>query len=210
MKAKGILTIAYGKQKYVLQAISLARSIRLRDPDLLLAVATDFPETIFGGHFNEVIPWDFTEWPDLVSKLEIFNISPFETTLFLDADCLAIQSLELVFAYFEGQHFAVFGQNTLKIDGWITSLNRIQKAIPSKSYPLFNGGLYYFTHSPLANEVFFRARLLRKSYDELELKRTWRGTENEEPLISLAMAQLGLFATSNIMYPVHRTGNVYN
>ena len=196
MIPRGVLTIAYGRPKYVRQAISLARSIRLRDPELPLAVASDFPASAFLGLYDPVIPWDFSAWPELVSKLEIYDITPFETTLFLDADCLAIRSLTQVFSYFDGQQFAVFGRNDTNAT-WFRSIECIQAAVPSLTYPVFNGGLYYFTKSAVAEDVFRRARQLFQRYDELQLYRSRTSRENEEPLMSLAMAQAGLTATSD-------------
>ena len=194
-RRKGVLTIAYGRQKYVTQAINLARSIRLRDPHLPLAVATDLPAAAFADHYDEVIPWDFSEWPELVSKLELYALTPFDTTLFLDADCLVVRSLEQVFGYFEGQDFAVFGRNAPDAI-WFRSVAAVQAVVPSPTYPIFNGGLYYFTRSARAEEVFRRARALFPHYDHLQLHRSRTQRENDEPLISLAMAQLGLQAMS--------------
>ena len=196
MNDQGVLTIAYGKPKYVQQAITLARSIRLRDADLPLAVATDFPPAAFAGYYDQVIPWDFSAWPELVSKLELYAITPFATTLFLDADCLVVQSLQQVFDYFAGQQFAVFGRNDTNAI-WFRTIDAIQAAVPSPTYPVFNGGLYYFTKSTQAEAVFQRARRLFYAYDELQLNRSRTNRENEEPLISLAMAQAGLQATSD-------------
>ena len=99
---RGVLTIAHSKMKYARQALNLARSIRLHSPGLPLAVATDLDEDFFKGLYNHVIPWDFSIWKGLVSKLEIFQITPFRTTLYLDSDCITVASLENVFAYFEG------------------------------------------------------------------------------------------------------------
>ena len=38
---RGVLTIVHSQAKYARHAVNLARSIRLRDPDLSLAVATN-------------------------------------------------------------------------------------------------------------------------------------------------------------------------
>ena len=63
---KGVLTIASGQPKYARQAIDLARSIRLHDLDLPLAVVTDLPAALFEGMYDFVIPWDFTQWQGLL------------------------------------------------------------------------------------------------------------------------------------------------
>lgn len=82
---KGVLTIAYGKRRYVRQAVNLARSIRLCDRCLPLAVATDFPPSAFAGLDDSVVPWDFSQWPEFLSKLELYAITPFDSIIRLSA-----------------------------------------------------------------------------------------------------------------------------
>jgi len=55
-KSKGVLTLIYGKPEYARQAVNLARSIRLRDPNLPLAVATDLDPALFEEMYDHVIP----------------------------------------------------------------------------------------------------------------------------------------------------------
>lgn len=59
--------------------------------------------------------------------------------------------------------------------------------------PRFVGGIYYFERTDTAQKVFEYARELKPQYDDLGLIRL-RGSENEEPLIALAMAKYGLRA----------------
>ncbi len=201
-RAKGVLTIAHSRPKYLKQAVNLARSIRLRTPDVPLAVATDLDPAAFEGLYEHVIPWDFSRWPGVVCKLDSYAMSPFETTLFVDADCLAVRSVQLVFDYFAGQDFAVFGKNEVTMR-FFRSPARIRAVVPSPTYPIFNGGLYYFTKSPQAERIFANAKALFKIYSELDLAFIYhlssdrKGIESVEPLISLAMAKAGLKATDD-------------
>jgi hypothetical protein len=189
----GVLTLAYGRPTFVEQAKSLARSIRHRSTDVSLAVATDFEPTAFDGLFDIVIPWRFDRWPGVASKLELHDITPFETTLFIDSDCLCIRSIEPVIDYFAGQDFAVYGGNLAEFS-WGDRSGAQRAFVDAASYPSFNGGLYYFRRSPQAAEVFARAQHFFAHYDALGLRRP-HGRMNDEPLISLAMASLGLRAT---------------
>jgi len=196
---KGVLTIAHTKVKYARQAVNLARSIRYHTPDIILAVATDLEARYFQGLFDLVIPWDFREFPSILCKLELDRITPFETTLFVETDCLAVRSLQPVFEYFEGPEFAVFGRNVPTLH-YFQSLELIQALVPSATYPLFNGGLYYFKRGTLAERVFDTAREFLPRYDEFRLNRVYhslrnkRGTPCDEPLIGLAMAKAGVKA----------------
>ena len=194
---KGVLTIASGQPKYARQAIDLARSIRLHDLDLPLAVATDLDAALFAGMYDFVIPWDFTQWQGLLSKLEAYDATPFDTTLFLDADCLAVRSLHEVFDLFGAQQFGVYG--TQRTDAiWFRGIeDRIGTFAGTDMFPVFNGGLYFFRKSELAADIFRRAKALKSEYDVLGLRRHLHQSYNEEPLVSLAMVQAGLTATNS-------------
>lgn len=200
---KGVLTIAHTKPKYATQAVTLARSIRLRDPDMPLAVATDLDARLFRGLYDIVIPWDFTHRPGVLCKLDVYDISPFETTLFIETDCLAVRSLELVFDYFGVRPFAVFGRNE-PTTHYIQSPDKVTALVPSATYPVFNGGLYYFQKSPIAAAVYHDAKALLPQYDDLGLARIYHspacpnGVECDEPLFSLAMAKAGLAAVDDL------------
>ena len=201
-EAKGVLTIAHTKPKYATQAVTLARSIRLRDPDMPLAVATDLDARLFRGLYDIVIPWDFTSRPGVLCKLDVYDISPFETTLFIETDCLAVRSLELVFDYFRDRPFAVFGRNE-PTTHYIQSPDKVAALVPSATYPVFNGGLHYFHKSPVAAAVYRDAKALLPQYDDLGLARVYHslacpnGVESDEPLFSLAMAKSDLTAVED-------------
>ena len=201
-ESKGVLTIAHTDPKYATQAVTLARSIRLRDPDMPLAVATDLDARLFRGLYDVVVPWDFSRRPGVLCKLDVYDISPFETTLFIETDCLAVRSLELVFDYFHDRPFAVFGRNE-PTTHYIQSPDKVAALVPSATYPVFNGGLYYFRKSPAAAAVYHDAKALLPQYDDLGLARIYHspacpnGLECDEPLFSLAMAKAGLEAVDD-------------
>ncbi len=193
MAETGILMLAHSRPKYIRQAKWLARSIRYRTSGVPIAVATDLDAAAFDGLFDVVIPWQFGRWPGVACKLELFDISPFDTTLALDTDCLCVRSMLPVFDYFAGQDFTVYGAN-LPDYHWADGTDFYRTVVDAESYPSFNGGLYYFRKSPIAREVFERAKGFSENYHTLGLSRP-RGKYNDELLISLAMASLGLRAT---------------
>ncbi len=192
MKSKGVLTIAHGHPRFARQAVNLARSIRLHDPDLPLAVATDLDASWFEGMYDQVIPWDFSRHSGLISKLDAYEISPFDVTLLLDTDILMFASLQHYFDYFEGEAFGLIGQNVAE-SVYFESMDLIREHIPAATYAIFVGGLYYFVKSELACGIFRRAEELLPLYGDLGI-RMLRGAINEEPLFALAMAEAGLLA----------------
>ena len=192
---KGVLAIAHSDSKYAIQAINLARSIRYHSPGMQLAVATDLDQALFDGIYDHVIRWNFSEWNGLVAKLEAFRMSPFDKTLYLDVDCLTVAPLDRVFDYFEGRNFAVFGRNEA-LPPWFESMDAVRSVVYSDTYPVFNGGLYYFTKSAEAGRVFQNAKKYFFNYDSLRLRYN-NQNQNDEPLFSLAMAEDHLLATDD-------------
>jgi hypothetical protein len=189
---RGVLTIAHGDRRYARQAVALARSIRLRDPQITLAVATDFDAAMFEGMFDLIVRWDFSSRPGLISKLDLYAMSPFEQTLFLDADILMYVSVEEVFHRLVGSEFAVIGQNASQPD-YFPVIEPIRARVPSTTFPRFFGGLYYFERSERVARIFRHAAEWLPQYDELGIVRI-RGQINDEPLFSLALAMEGMTA----------------
>ncbi|MCX6018930.1 MAG: hypothetical protein NTZ50_10600 [Chloroflexi bacterium] len=200
-KSKGVLTMAQGHARYARLAVNLARSIRLRDPDLPLAVATDLDPALFEGAFDHVIRWDFSRRSGFTSKLEAYAITPFEATLLLDSDMLAYRSLSLVFEQFEGDFFGVI-RTTDPPEVVYGTLTRLRELFPEAHFPAFNGALYYFVKNEKAAQLFQVASARYEQYDELQLKRL-HGQRNEEALFGLAMAERGIMAR-----PARRNGIV--
>jgi hypothetical protein len=198
---RGVLTVAADHPKYAEQAVALARSIRLRDRNIPLAVLTNLPEEHFLGLYDYVISWNFQVYPGLLSKLVVYDGSPFEETLFLDADILAIRSVNEAFNYFIGHEFAVWGRNIPEPYWFRGIIDRIREYFPAETYPSFNSGMLYFRKSETARLVFAHAKNLVGHYYDLGLRKTPRGLMSDEPLLSIAMARTGLRALENSDIP---------
>jgi hypothetical protein len=193
---RGILTIAHTQPRYAKEAVALARSIRLRDPHVPLAVATNLSADLFNGMFDIVIPSDFTQWSGMLSKLMAYDLSPFDQTLLVDTDCFALESVSRAFDALSGAELGVFGANKVETNWQLYTLDVVRRLWPSDTYPIFNGGIYYFRKLHVAAEVFRLAKEMSTQYDELRMRRL-NGLMGEEPLMSVAMARMGLFASDD-------------
>jgi len=194
-KSKCVLTIAAGKQIYYEFAANLARSFRIHhsNTDIDFVMAVDDPEKV---------PSDVTAWAEVVAipesiadvgfelKLHLDQYSDYQKTLFIDADCLVVESLEEVFVRFAGQDFVALGQD-LSSGEWFGDISERLQEIARPSLPVFVGAIYYFDRNPRGLAVLKIARELACQYDELGLVRL-RGKKNEEPLLSLAMSRCGI------------------
>lgn len=191
----GVLTIAHTKQKYVRQAVNLALSIRIHSPGIPIALVTNLPSDELNEIFDRIIEWNFSNTPALISKLSMYEMTPFQETVFIDADCLVLKPLNSIFHYFAWDDFGVFGFNK-RHPKWFQEIDLIKKEVPAETYVGFNGGFYYFKKSMSAKKVFELAQSFFSEYDRLKIG-YFGNHPGDEPLISLAMAKVGLKAKKN-------------
>ncbi|MEL7190769.1 MAG: hypothetical protein AAGK17_14550 [Pseudomonadota bacterium] len=97
----GLITMAYGRQKYVDQAVSLAQSVKRHVPHLPICLVTDRAEPV--APFDEQVRMESFAEAGTVLKTRIYEYSPYDETLFIDSDCLVTRdfsdSLEAIRAW---------------------------------------------------------------------------------------------------------------
>jgi hypothetical protein len=188
MSAKrGILTLAQGHQRYIDMAIRLAESIRLNSPGLPMAVVTDRPENEMKPWFDVVVEVNPQHGKGLIQKLFLYDYSPFEETIFIDADCLAVRDFSFLWDLFSDKEVSAIGE-CLTTGTWAGML--VEQTCANLNIPYIvqlNGGVYFFRKGNVAASVYQSAQALIERYDEIGIARL-RGQINEEPLISLAMS----------------------
>ena len=189
-----VFTIAVGKRLYLRMACALARSFRLwhRDQDIEFFLATDadrasLPADLFDLKIIPLKPAQYGE--GFSPKLHLDKIAPADKSLFIDADCLCVGSLEQAFADFRGHSVSVIGRE-ISNGEWYGDVAAICRKFNLPAIPRFNGGVYYLERGPACERVYQTARELEARYDEIGFVRL-RGHPNDEVLVSLAMALHG-------------------
>ncbi len=184
---KGILTIATGAQKYIDMAINLSLSSRLKVPHIPIALVTDSKDPELHKHFNFIIPVNSEYGKGVIQKLFVNEYSPFEKTMFIDSDCLIVDSIDWLFDLFDGKKVSVIGKK--KYDYILSgkTIEYLKTQIDLDYLISFNGGVYYFEKSELANKVYEKAREFVNYYDKLGFRK-WRDGVADEVLMSLAMS----------------------
>jgi len=182
----GIITIAHGEKRYIEMAKMLAVSLRLTNPGIKRAVISDVPQAEFNGLYDTYIPYNPDYGKGLSQKLYLDKYSPFDETLFIDSDCLVVNSLAHTLELCRKYPVAVFGDQ-IATGEWYMDVATICRKFNLPSIPLFNGGTYYFKKSDMTTKIYEQARKLHENYTELGFHE-FRGSINEEPLISVAMA----------------------
>jgi hypothetical protein len=185
----GILLVAHGKPAYWDEAVTLAKSIRLRSPSSPLAVASDMrvSETQWrAAGFDAYVPFDFSGCGGVSFKMQLDRITPFEdATLFLDSDSICYRDISGVFEEFAAADFVTLGK-MLPGCHWFEDSSAIRREMGCDSFPFFCGDFYLFRKSALTAAVFDTARDIASRFRSLGIK-PLGGVCNDEPAFSLAM-----------------------
>ena len=186
--ALGILTTAYGPRRYRDLAVALARSLDRHCPDLPRAVVTDTADRRLERLYGRQVPIKPERGDGLLQKLWLLDYSPFDKTLFIDADALVLRDLRFLCDLLEGHAVAAIGANRLSEGFWFGDIAARCARFGLLAVPVFNGGVYYFERRPAAARIFAEARSLAERYDEHGFTRMANGSVNEEVVLSVALA----------------------
>lgn len=191
---RGILTLAYGKKRYVNMAKVLGRSLKLHNHGVPCAIVTDSDDPELKNLYDICIPLNQKFGKGFKQKLYIDNYSPFDETIFIDSDCIVIKKIDF-WDIFADVPFGVISEGKKQTGQafWntIPDVEKIISLFQLESLTMFNGGLYYFKNNKDTAEVFKKAREIAANYDEIGLVRL-RGSSNEEPIYSIALAVCGI------------------
>src|SRR5262249_14873215 len=161
-----------GKPVYLAMAVALARSFRLRHKgsDIRFFLATD--------HDRRALPDDLAEL-DLIPlkpgeygsgfaiKLHLDHIAPAERSLFIDADCLCVGSLEPAFDMFAGRAVSVIGRPITEGEWNGVDVAAVCRRFAVPAVARFNGGLYYLEPGEMCSRVYAAAREQLPNYDDI-------------------------------------------
>lgn len=186
---RGILTMAYGSQKYIRLAKALAKSLNLHSPNINRAIVTDSEDPELKELYHISIPLKPELGGGVKQKLHIDEYSPFSETLFIDADCIVVKNIENLWNFFVNVSFGVVGwqKREGKAFADIMDVPQIMALFNLDSIPVFNGGLYYFKKNEQANIVFLKARDIKNNYEKIGLG-NFRGGIADEPAFAIAIA----------------------
>ena len=193
---KGFITIAIGEY-YRYLVLNLVKTYRInggKSYPFVIVSDVDTPE--LREHFDEVIVEENVLEDGYLYKLKLPDYTPFEETMFVDADCLVINNIDWYWKFFSGVDFGVFGRNTPADSDEPLNFFDVQKAVKEfgiTNLPRFNGGIYFFKNTLRAQSVFETATELIKQYDELGMPRFTNmkagiSKMGDEPLFALSMA----------------------
>lgn len=197
---KGFVTVATGKYYYWL-AENLVMSYRLfSDDGIPFCLITDkagkdyFSKTWRNKLFDEFIVLDKPHY-SYMDKMMVYYNTPFDETIFLDADVHIIDNISFLFDKFEQNGSEVSLNGSYRSLSVMMSNHFEKKTIDRfgfTRYIAFGGGMYYYKKSERANQFMkYIFDELIPNYDEFGLKR-FLGRIADEPLFSVSMMIHGM------------------
>lgn len=193
--SKGVMTMAYGPPAYLRMAKGMARSIRLHNPDTQMAIVTDRSPSSLRPWFDIVVPLNSDFGPGLAQKLHLDLYTPFDQTLYMDADFLVFHDLQRIWDQFRDiQGFSLFGLHLAEGEAHyaIDDLPAYMEKLGMSRMVMSNTGILYFDRSHQACQAFEMAREIAEKADCLGLRRHPAGFFNDEPIFGSVVELLDL------------------
>lgn len=186
---QGIITIATGKA-YRAMAYDLGLSLKLHAGQISRAIVTDVPEQRLVEVYDSII----TVRPELGDgyrqKLNLDQYTPYDRTMFIDADCLVVRDLADLFARCADRQFAFAGEIRREGKWYDADLQEVcQRLGLPDGLAVLNTGFFCFVKGPLTDRLFHRARELHdQQVDGLGFG-DFRGTRSDEPALAIALTE---------------------
>ncbi|AEF80726.1 glycosyltransferase [Leadbettera azotonutricia] len=187
-KTKGIITIAIGK-KFINQAKYLAYSCMLHTPHTIRAVITDTPD-LLSGYFDFIIPYNQEYSNPFIVKTRLHIYTPFDKTLYLDADSLVINEIDTYWEALENSCYAYTGE-LIKNGVWYFDIEKAMMQMSLSWIPKFNSGMFLFKKSEEVETIFDVAYeyLINQKEKNLNIDFFRKQMLPDEPFLAIALAK---------------------
>lgn len=211
--SKGILLIAYGKT-YGKYAYNLAASIKsTSDVKIHLAcdyaAISDIPLDFFDSHLVYDFKKDNGKIDPCQAKIDIYEISPFKETLYLDVDGVCMNDIKPLFETLKGSpvYFQVMGKgkfdDTISYAHWADNNTVWEHFELTKEsvFPSSQTSVIYFDKGKEANSFF---KQLQKNYNNRLQKKQYKNmwglskSHPDELYYSVTAAQLNIIPDESI------------
>ncbi len=162
MPKQGYITAASNHIRHLQMAVDLRLSLRDIDPEREFALVVDdaiAPQlTKFPGVFDHVFVIPEAVNIGHSSKVYTGRISPFEQTLFIDADCIVLDKLDGLWAALQAKDFCVPGEYVTKDDTrhhHNFQIAKLCEIFALESYYWASSPIYYFNDAgrEVMNEI---------------------------------------------------------
>jgi hypothetical protein len=193
---QGYITIAMDRERYVDMALNLARSLKYFDPKRPRCLVynnkvTLPPET--ASLFDHVV--NLADMPDYIgcmNKLRLYEATPFEETMYIDADCLLVKpDIDRHWAALSQNYFGMTGEKRTTGTWNNLDFEKVCKALSIPYVVQMNSGVFYFQKGPEAQRFFDRLHELYRDHRDLlsNIHQGRAGQYADEPFLGAAMGE---------------------
>jgi hypothetical protein len=197
---RGVLLIALGHVNYFKMAETLAVSLKSNDPDLQIAVVTEGNRLIDSSLFDKAIicPKQYYTHKGKVeylkAKVHMYDLSPFDETIFLDVDQIALPGRRIsdLFGKLKDVNLTFSNEGPSDYSQWADVVEVVYVYGPGEFWN-FHSELVYFKKGKSVKEYFNKAKRI---YTENKLKSVMRfsgGQMADELAFQIASMQTGLY-----------------
>ena len=198
--SQGYLALATGPRKYVDLAMNLAASIKVTDPARRVCLvhdrAADIPAEAHRLFDDFAVLDDDPAYRPILNKLRLFDASPYDQSMFVDADCLLVRhDIADYWRACAAEPFAITGQ-VLTAGTW--KGNAVAELLETYQAPyvvMMNSGVFYFDKSPVAASFFKHLNNFYRLHSEdlVALDGPWK--YEDELFFGVVMGRCGLLPT---------------
>ena len=186
---KGFITIATGNEKYYILARNLLRSYKnnCKNEDIPFCIICD-RKNEYTEEFDDVV---IIENPNnsYMDKLLLYKYSPYEETIFIDADSLILADPSCLWNDFSNSDDVSCYGVSLPLDsdkGWFDYENCGDYKDQIKFLIDLHGGIYYFRKSKRCEQIFKQAISIASEYTKYKFKNFSKPAD--EPVMAFSMA----------------------
>ncbi|MBB5690927.1 hypothetical protein GXW77_00765 [Roseomonas alkaliterrae] len=171
---QGYIVLATGDPKYLDMAVNLAASIRVNDPRRKTCLVCDRVAALPRGAdqvFDDVVRMEQDRrYPHVMEKIRVFARSPYDSTMFVDADCLlAKDDVDHWWRACEARPFSITGFPRRSGEWKGVDIARVLAAEGADYLIQMNAGVFHFDRSE-GSRAFF-AGLERYYLDRMDALR---------------------------------------
>lgn len=188
-RSRGIITLALGNAVYLDMARDLAHSLRLHCGQIPRALVTDSRCPVLASLYDIVIPAKAEHGMGFIQKLHLNSYSPFDTTLFIDADSLVTRNLEFIWEMCRDTQLGYAGEVRTDGDWHGACIAAVCSRIGRNWLATLNSGMLCFESGEITDSIFERARrVLQNDYETLGFA-SFRNDKADEAGLAVALSE---------------------
>ncbi len=196
---QGYITLALDRDRYVDMALNLARSLKYFDPKrprcIVINHKVSLPKEAASLYDHVVTMEDLADYIGCMNKLRLYEVTPFEETLYIDADCMLVKNdIDRHWNQMVGNYFTMTGEKRNKGRWNSLDFETVCRTLNIPYVVQMNSGVFYFTKSAETEKFFARLHELFRDYRDLlsNIHQGRSGQYADEPFLGTAMGEFGL------------------